>query len=308
MTKKNPEMFRAVCDSLITDPKMQNAAARAGITVPTLWRWLAASTDNPEAYLFDYGEFGKVPLHQGVKIAKQIALAMVEESLTAAAFGFNRKQYFAGAPVWKVDPKLAADAQDPELWMMLYGERPITDIYSRNERGELIHDSAREKPDTVAAIALLRARNPRTWGEHKSVEISHSTGVKRIGGENARLITQQAVETEAREIAVEPSCLPADLSDDPPEMVGAQREPLNEIPEAGTMVTGPEDTDPPEHVTRKYPDMHQPLAEPSTDSDLRRDLMRRLAAGVKNPRPLGPVDLGVGVRNQAAQPTREDQR
>ena len=168
---------------LLHDPLTQNAALRAGISVVTLWRWLKASTENPEAFTFDHGEWGRMPFHEAVRQAKQISVHMhAEEALQQSAKGFKRKAWFGGNPVWKVDPQLAADAQDPEVWKLMHGDKPITDIYARDEDGALIQAELEEAPNPVAALAILRANNPKKWSEHRSLDIQHGGGVMVVGG------------------------------------------------------------------------------------------------------------------------------
>ena len=87
-------------------------------------------------------------------------------------------------------------------------------------------------------------------------------------------------------------------------MVGNRRVAPDEVPTPATMVKSPADVDPPEHVTRNRDyRRHAPAArryEPEPElSPLKRDLLARLAEGVKNPRPTLPVDLGFGARNTA---------
>jgi hypothetical protein len=280
--KKGAEAFLIIADSMATDPSYVHAAQRAGISNASLWRWISASVKSPKEYSFQYGDFGTMPLHQAIKLAKQIAVELVSAQLTQAALGFKRKQMFQGEQVFERDPQLVSDAQDPERWKLLYGNRPITDTYKRDENGNIVWLEVEEAPNVAAGLAILRAHNPKLWAEQKNLSVNGSVGLGvTVMGQRPipieaspvrAAIAHEIVQEAEAEAMIEDQSARADeteaiLDDNTPEMVTA----------------GPDDYDVP--------------VEESTMSPLKRDLLARLKAGVKNPRPTGRVDLGVGANN-----------
>jgi hypothetical protein len=189
--KKSPELFRTICEELCLKPfsGLERIAKEHGVSAPSIYLWQGESVQHGKEqrtesdYLFEWIGI-KSWLHRHLAFCRAVAIAridakIIEDAVTSRFEPMLNPQ--TGIPFWKVDARLAADAKryDDDTFEMVHG-RPRTDIYERNEVGELI-PMLKEIP--AAPAVLIKAASSllsSTYGER----VAHSVqvgGVLRIG-------------------------------------------------------------------------------------------------------------------------------
>jgi hypothetical protein len=155
-------------------------AKLSGTSYRTVLRWLLASSQNPNEWLVDYdGE--RMPFHRAFKIAQlTVPMAARAKALNLIQDGEEVPMFLDGLPVWKVDPELAAHALNPDMWALLYGDRLITDIYMRDDKGRLIQETQKLATNANLFSKVLTALDP-DFADRRSVDVQHRGGVLVVG-------------------------------------------------------------------------------------------------------------------------------
>ena len=95
----------------------------------------------------------------------RICVALLQgEAVRMAMSGFERTRVFQGKVQYEEDPMLVSDAQDPLLWEMTHGSRPITDVFKRDEESAMIPLKIAESPNPQLMSRSAEGARRRTMG------------------------------------------------------------------------------------------------------------------------------------------------
>ena len=208
--KLNPQVLTSILDAMTLKPftGLKTAAIAYNISPTTVFRWQAESAahekNGREDSDFKVEWMGIVAFwHRHVHLARRLSIQKIDQRLRDLAINGTREYLFKqqGEPVWEVDPKLAADALDPDLWQLVHGIRDRKDVFKRDENGALIQAYKEVAPNPQLLIKACAALLPQIYGEtiRHQVEVG---GVLRIG------TTQSAAPVQAIDaefIAIEDS-------------------------------------------------------------------------------------------------------
>ena len=180
---KDDDVRRDVLNRLVLKPRMKEAARNAGIHPTTLFGWIKQSVaGDPKMILTWLGH--EAPFHLHVNAARKLNIVALDHAARDLAVnGHSEPRFHDGKPVWKPDPKIAADAltmSDSE-WTATYGDRPRTDPFMRDERGAL-QDMVVHPPNPAILVKLLTSLAPEIYGEKSTIEHVHSGAVWVEGG------------------------------------------------------------------------------------------------------------------------------
>jgi hypothetical protein len=210
--------MRAVLDRLVAHPEITAAMRACGCTERLFWLWMAESNKQTnERFRFEWG--GEVRwFFEHFRIAQKRNIILLEGYLRETIqLGQKRQVVTDGKIAYAHDPKLLADALDPDLWEMLHWPRPITDTYARGEAGELLREYVIEPPAAHLQIRGAQAYLPNLWGDRKTVDLNAKTSgvlvIKRQFGPPPapaveQTAEQQAIEDDAADDAREPNASP----------------------------------------------------------------------------------------------------
>lgn len=181
---KDDDVRRDVLNRLVLKPRMKEAARNAGIHPTTLFGWIKQSVaGDPKMILTWLGH--EAPFHLHVNAARKLNIVALDHAARDLAVnGHSEPRFHDGKPVWKPDPKIAADAltmSDSE-WTATYGGRPRTDTFMRDERAALIQDMVVHPPNPAILVKLLTSLAPEIYGEKSTIEHHHTGAVWIEGG------------------------------------------------------------------------------------------------------------------------------
>lgn len=182
---KDDDVRRDVLNRLVLKPRMKEAARNAGIHPTTLFGWIKQSVaGDPRMILTWLGH--EAPFHLHVNAARKLNIVALDHAARDLAInGHSEPRFHDGKPVYRRDPKIAADALDlsDADWKSKYGERPRTDTFYRNpEMGALEQEVVVHPPNPAILVKLLTSLAPEIYGEKSTVEHVHSGGVWVEGG------------------------------------------------------------------------------------------------------------------------------
>jgi hypothetical protein len=200
--KHSHAVLRDILDALIEKPHtaITDVARRHKISRVSVYVWSARSVKDKEAGLLDVSPFYFEYLGQPgyfsdhMNLVRRLSILQIDAKVREAAIKNHRVPLVnlqTGKPLWRVDPQLAAEALDPLNWVIMYGDRPITDVYARDENGALIQEYEEKPPNPQILLRAAAALLPDQYGEH----ISHSVqigGVLKIGASTPSQSTAQA--------------------------------------------------------------------------------------------------------------------
>lgn len=302
--KQSPEAMIALCDALMGNPSHTNACSTVGISIPTFYRWLKASSLAPDDWMIDYMET-RLTFHEAVRLATKVYKTVAHSEFEARATGVGRKKklYFGGKAVWLEDERIIAAGdgdKDPATLLLLYGQ---PDIFLRDKNGNRVQ-ADEEITSDAQTLAWLRKNYPAYNDRRELAVDGHiNLGVTTIpmAKHAAPLVAPAAVPQIAQpEIVQDDADQDADLEEvvgSKPAMPVGDFDPFTGIARDARSkpVTKLSDTDPPERVTDPDPILAQTLASPPPRgemSELRRDLLQRASQPPKNPHPKGIVEIG----------------
>ena len=187
--KLDPQVLTSILDAMTLKPftGLKTAAGAYSISPTTVFRWQAESAaqenEGREDSDFKIEWMGIISFwHRHVHLARRLSIQKIDQRLRDLAINGTREYLFKqqGEPVWEVDPKLAADALDPDLWQLVHGNRDRKDIFRRDENGALIQAYKEVPPNPQLLIKACAALLPQIYGEtiRHQVEVG---GVLRVG-------------------------------------------------------------------------------------------------------------------------------
>ena len=196
-SKHQVDKLIAILNRLVEHPhaEMRQTARDFKLSPVSLYNWSSISARDEAADLKEKSEFYFEWMaqtsywHRHVVLARRLSILQIDSRLRDAAVNNHREPLFrqGGEPVWEVDPQLASDAQDPELWAIMHAPRPITDIFKRDVDGALIQAYMERPPNPAILIKAASSLLPEIYGE----KIEHNVtvgGVVHIGPNNVAAI------------------------------------------------------------------------------------------------------------------------
>jgi hypothetical protein len=191
--KLDPQVLTSILDAMTLKPftGLKTAAGAYSISPTTVFRWQAESAaqekEGRKDSDFEIEWMCIVAFwHRHVHLARRLSIQKIDQRLRDLAINGTREYLFKqqGEPVWEVDPKLAADALDPDLWQLVHGTRDRKDIFKRDENGALIQAYKEVPPNPQLLIKACAALLPQIYGEtiRHQVEVG---GVLRVGTTSA---------------------------------------------------------------------------------------------------------------------------
>jgi hypothetical protein len=181
---KDDDVRRDVLNRLVLKPRMKEAARHAGIHPTTLFAWIKQSMAGDPRMNLEWLDH-KAPFHLHVNAARKLNVVALDYAARDLAInGHSEPRFHDGKPVWKHDPKIAADALAMSVseWTAAYGDRPRTDTFMRDERGALIQELVVHPPNPAILVKLLTSLAPEIYGDKATVEHVHSGAVWVEGG------------------------------------------------------------------------------------------------------------------------------
>jgi hypothetical protein len=182
---KDDDVRRDVLNRLVLKPRMKEAARNAGIHPTTLFAWIKQSlAGDPKMILTWLGH--EAPFHLHVNAARKLNIVALDHAARDLAInGHSEPRFHDGKPVYKRDPKIAADALtlSDNDWATTYGpDRPRTDTFARDENGSLIQEMVVHPPNPAILVKLLTSLAPEIYGEKSTIEHVHTGAVWVEGG------------------------------------------------------------------------------------------------------------------------------
>jgi hypothetical protein len=162
-----------ILNRLTIRPSLKAAAREVGINPATIFKWIRESVDDPSITLEWLGH--KDTFANLVNLARKLQIVVLEhEARSLATLGHSQPMYFQGAPVYKHNPKIEADALalNDEDWQFFYGDRPRTDVFARDENGALIPEEVRSPPNAQLLVKMLASLVPG-YAEKSEVNVTH---------------------------------------------------------------------------------------------------------------------------------------
>lgn len=164
-----------ILNRVVLKPRLKPAARAAGIDPSSLFVKIKQSIADPEAHLLTWLDT-RAPFHIHLETARRLAIVELDRAaLEMALEGHSQPRYdAAGRPVWKTDPRAAADAlvMDDTTFELVWG-RPRTDVYLRNADGILIQEQIVTPANGALVAKILSALIP-AYREHATVEHHHT--------------------------------------------------------------------------------------------------------------------------------------
>ena len=168
-----------ILNRLALTPNLKQIARDTGIHPTTIFEWRKRSLDDPDAWVMEWAGF-KLPFHVLLDAARALNKSALDHRARDLALnGHSEPLYFQGAPVWKQDPKRAADAKTftEGEWSIMYPEFEYRDVYARDHNGALVQEVVTHPPNPQVLNKVLAALIPETFGERAVVEHHHSGSV-----------------------------------------------------------------------------------------------------------------------------------
>jgi len=200
--KHTSDLLAELLDAMVREPHTgpKSIARKHHVSPATFYNWQRESAEHEKAGLTEspwlVEWLGNMSwFHRHCQFCRAVAIAQIDARIIEGATCSRQEPLFnpqTGSPFWEVDPKIASDAKllDDDTWHLIYGlDRDKSDIYKRNDAGELIQAHREVPPNPTllmkAAASLLSA----TYGDTVTHQIQIG-GVVRIG---STLATPQVV-------------------------------------------------------------------------------------------------------------------
>jgi hypothetical protein len=244
MTHWSPEIAETVLDFIVEHGSIPSAAKSIGASSKLIYIWMTASSEDEKACVIDSKYIVAWPteekqfFHKACFLARRMHAgnldSIMREQLTN---GYRRPLYDGnGKPLWEVDPLIAAHALEMEdfEWEITYGSRKRTDVFKRNERGELIQATTQDVAPAAFKIFGARSILPNSWNPSDKVEQSTkiSGGVLVVGARPERPATPLVHDMEARLAEIRANGPQNPKPDRPVEIGGRADDPADDKPRA----------------------------------------------------------------------------
>jgi hypothetical protein len=191
--KHTSDLLAELLDAMVREPHTgpKRIARKHHVSPATFYNWQRESAEHEKAGLTEspwlVEWLGNMSwFHRHCQFCRAVAIAQIDARIIEGATCSRQEPLFnpqTGSPFWEVDPKIASDAKllDDDTWHLIYGlDRDKSDIYKRNDAGELIQAHREVPPNPTllmkAAASLLSA----TYGDTVTHQIQIG-GVVRIG-------------------------------------------------------------------------------------------------------------------------------
>lgn len=165
---------KEILNRLTIKPSLKAAARDSGINPGTIFKWIRESVDDPSVTLEWLGH--RDTFANLVNLARKLQIVVLEhEARALATAGHSQPMYYQGAPVYKHDPRVEANALtlNDEDWQFLYGDRPRSDTFARDKDGALIQEEVRSPPNPQLLAKMLSALVPG-YAEKSEINVTHA--------------------------------------------------------------------------------------------------------------------------------------
>lgn len=173
--KISNDVWVDILNRVVLKPRLKPAARAAGVDPSSLFLKIKQSIADPEAHQLEWlGVKDSFANH--LTTARKLAIVELDRAaLEMALEGHSQPRYdAAGRPVWKTDPRAAADAlaMDDTTFELVWG-RLRTDVYLRDADGKLIQEQIVTPANGALVAKILSALIP-AYREHATVEHHHT--------------------------------------------------------------------------------------------------------------------------------------
>jgi hypothetical protein len=162
-----------ILNRLTIKPSLNGAAREVGINPATIFKWIRESVDNPSITLDWLGH--KDTFANLVNLARKLQIVVLEhEARSLATLGHSQPRFHDGAPVYRHDPKVEADALSmiDEDWIFFYGDRKRDDVFARDNNGALIPETVTSPPNAQLLVKMLASLVPG-YAEKSELSVTH---------------------------------------------------------------------------------------------------------------------------------------
>ena len=163
-----------ILNRLTIKPSLKGAAREVGINPATIFKWIRESVDDPSITLDWLGH--RDTFANLVNLARKLQIVVLEhEARSLATLGHSQPRFHDGAPVYRHDPKIEADALSmiDEDWQFSYGDRKRSDVFARDENGALIPEEIVSPPNAQLLVKMLASLVPG-YAEKSEISVTHA--------------------------------------------------------------------------------------------------------------------------------------
>jgi hypothetical protein len=276
MTIKSKETLQAIVQNIAGGMLCYTDAARAaGASPASFWRWMKQSATGDAEFIVDFMD-EKMQFAEAVKNARKIALLDIAGRFESRMLnGTDEPVFFQGKPQYKERPECIGLADDV-VRLLGYEHRWMVDA-----DGSPIPLTIHHEPPIAGVIKILESHF-QIYRPRSEVNVNQrlSGGVTVVDRKAKPLPAPVVQIAPPSQVAVEPIDDPADEDDDP------------DLDLSDILGEPSADVAPVEMASEPAP---APQPEPPARtglSELERDLLDKLRAGPRNPRPKAIVVTG----------------
>jgi hypothetical protein len=244
MTHYSPENAQRVLDFIVEHGSIPSAAKSIGASSKLVYIWITQSSEDEKIGVVDSRFIVSWPteekqfFHKAALLARRMNAMNYESTLRQQVNeGFQRKLFdSAGKPLWRCDPKIAADAleMDDFEWEITHGRRARSDVFMRDADGALIQETVFDVPASALRIHAARSILGGAW--NPSTEVNQTTkisgGVLVVGARAERPATPLVHDMEARLAEIRANGPQNPKPDRPVEIGGRADDPADDKPRA----------------------------------------------------------------------------
>jgi hypothetical protein len=290
MTIKSKETLQAIVQNIAGGMLCYTDAARAaGASPATFWRWMKSSATGDAEFVIDFMD-EKVQFADAVKNARKLAILDIAGKFESRMMnGHEERVFFQGRPQYKERPECIG-LPDDVVRLLGYDHR-----WQVDESGVPIPLTIHHEPPIAGVIKVLESHflmyRPRS---EVNVNQRVSGGVTVVDRKAKPLPAPVVQIAPPSQTAVEPIEDPADDADDDVDLSADEDDDLDLSDILGEEPSA--DVAPVELASEPEPDSEpEPQPDPPARaglSELERDLLDKLRAGPKSPRPTALVNTG----------------
>jgi hypothetical protein len=179
--KRTPEKLSELCDALMLDASYAAAARRIGISVRTVFEWIAQSQKAPDEWTFEWAGV-TAPLCDQVRSAIRRNHYIIEARFRSLCTeDFFEEVTFQGKLCYVEDERKVG--QDLDWCELIDGHR---DHYFRDEYGKRVPLKVRRKVSDATMIKALAAAFPKLYGSNVDHNVTHGGHVLVLGSEKMK--------------------------------------------------------------------------------------------------------------------------
>jgi hypothetical protein len=175
--KSRHEIQIEVLNRLTVNSSLKACAREVGVNPSTIWKWINESVKTGETldWLGHKATFGEL-----INLARKLQIVVLEhEARSLATLGHSQPRYHDGAPVYRHDAKIEADAlsMSDEDWDFFYAvdgrSRSRDDVFARDENGALIPEEIVSPPNAQLLVKMLASLVPG-YAEKSEISVTHA--------------------------------------------------------------------------------------------------------------------------------------